>query len=414
MSIEVNQKKLQEKERLLLDTVALKETEKVPFVPQIGNFYALGYDLTIQSVMENVLLLKPVIREYVERYDPDMVYSPSFYPLKALEKAGYANARWPGARHGLPANTPYQFIDQEYMDEEDYEEYLKDPSGFLFGKILPQKYTEFKGISALKAPVLCGQAIYRLASLGLPPVKEALLHMIETGEALRENLAGLAEVNSYAQQLGYPLLGDSIMVVPFDDFADNVRGLITTILDMKTDPERLNEILLRWGDVTIPAGIALAKRSGSRYVFIPLHCGSDNFMSLDDYNRHYWPHLRRLMMALIDADLIPVPLCEGKYTSRLETLTDIPKGKAIYLFEDVDLKQAKKILGGHTCFGGGMRTQLLLEGSSKEAVERETRESLEICAPGGGFIMTNSISMDNVEHCYFEAWRDAARKYGNY
>ncbi len=405
---------LRSREQLILDTVALKQTDRVPFVPQIGSFYALGYGLSIQQPMDDIRVLLPVMDKYVEDYDPDMVYAPSFYPSAALEKAGYSNARWPGSYHNLPENTPYQFIDHEYMDEDQYEEYLRDPSGFLFRQVIPKKYTAFQGLSMLSAPVMCGQAIYRIAALGLPPVKAALQNMIAAGEALAENLKGVAELNAHVNELGYPLIGDSVMVTPFDDFADNVRGLISTIIDMKSDPELLNEILLRWGDATIPAGIALAKRSGAKFVFIPLHCGADNFMSLDDYNKHYWPHLKRLMMALIDADLIPVPLCEGRYTSRLETLTDIPAGKAIYLFEDVDLKKAKEVFGGHTCFGGGMKTQLLMKGSSEQEVERATKEALEICAPGGGFIMTNSLSMDNIEHTYFKAWQKATRSYGQY
>lgn len=409
-----NKEEMDRRQKRISDTVELKMTDRVPFVPQIGNFYALGYGLTIQEVMEDITALIPVMEQYVKKYDPDMVYAPGFYPADALESAEYSNARWPGDFHHLPENTPYQFIDREYMEEDNYEEYLRDPSGFLFNRVLPQKYRGFEGLAYLKAPVLCGQAIFRLAALGLAPVREALQRMIKTGEALQKNLTGLSKVNSFVKEMGYPLLGDSVMVTPFDDFADNVRGLIAAIIDMKTDPQRLNEVLLRWGDVTIPAGVSLAKRSGSKFVFIPLHCGADNFMSLDNYNRYYWPHLKRLIMALIDEGLVPVPLCEGKYTSRLETLTDVPAGKVIYFFEDVDLKRAKTILSGHACFGAGMKTQLLLQGSDPGAVTEETKRTLDICAPGGGFIMTNSLSMDNVEHSCFEAWRDAVRKYGVY
>ena len=33
---------------------------------------------------------------------------------------------------------------------------------------------------------------------------------------------------------------------------------------------------------------------------------------------------------------------------------------------------------------------------------------------GGGFFMTNSISLDNVEHEFMEAWVEALDKYGKY
>ena len=77
---------LRSREQLILDTVALKQTDHVPFVPQIGSFYALGYGLSIQQPMDDIRVLLPVMDKYVEDYDPDMVYAPSFYPSAALEK----------------------------------------------------------------------------------------------------------------------------------------------------------------------------------------------------------------------------------------------------------------------------------------------------------------------------------------
>ena len=62
---------------------------------------------------------------------------------------------------------------------------------------------------------------------------------------------------------------------------------------------------------------------------------------------------------------------------------------------------------------GGMKTQTLMFGSKEDVIE-ETKQILDICAPGGGFIMSNSIALDQVKRENVEAWREATLKYGTY
>jgi hypothetical protein len=81
-------------------------------------------------------------------------------------------------------------------------------------------------------------------------------------------------------------------------------------------------------------------------VFIPLHKGAEYFMSLEQFKTFYWPGLRALMLGLIDEvdeGLTPCPLFEGDYASRLEIIADIPKAKACYAFERMDIFKAKEV-----------------------------------------------------------------------
>lgn len=388
--------------------------DKVPFIPTVGNFYATGYGITIEAAMKDLKLMIPVMDKFLPKYDPDLVYSPLFFPIKPMEFAGYKNARWPGEYHQLPPDTPYQYLDQEYLPDDGYEDYLKDPSAFLMKNLLAKRFKAFEGLQFLDIPTLCTQAIYTLAPLAAPPVKQALENMLKTADLVMESLQDAVALDMHIIGKGYPVFGGLTVLQPFDDFADNVRGLLATTMDLLEDPELVNEAVTRWGDVTIPATVANARRQHAQYAFIPLHGGMDSFMSPDNYEKYYWPHLKRLIMALVAADVTPICVCEGTYNTRLEVLTDVPKGKVMYMFEDVDLKRAKDILSGTACFGGGMPTQLLMEGSSVQAVREQVKRCLDICAPGGGFFMTNSISLDNVEHEFLEAWVEALDMYGKY
>lgn len=393
--------------------IECREGDRVPFIPTTNNFYALHYNVSIYDVMKDFKFLKPVIAKYLEDYDPDLFNTPAFFPIDPLEFAQFKDGRWPGPYYNLPVNTPYQYVDNEFLGDDDWDEYLRDPSSFLLKKVLPKKYGAYDGLQNINLTGVSGHAIAAQALWATPPVKKALENMIRTGEMAFKYIKDVSELNMSVIEAGYPVFGSTVIGAPFDEFADYVRGLITLCMDIKTDPELVDEAVNRWADESIPNGIANAKLQHAEYVFIPLHAGVDNFMSTDDYNKHYWPTLKRLICALIDADITPVVLCEGKYYTRLETLTDVPKGKVMYIFEDIDFAQAKKILGGTACIGGGMPTQYLMSGS-KERVIEHTKKMMDICAPGGGYIMSNSLSLDEVDRGLMEAWHESILKYGQF
>ena len=75
----------------------------------------------------------------------------------------------------------------------------------------------------------------------------------------------------------------------------------------------------------------MAKERGKTIVFIPLHRGADGFMSPGQFETFYWPTLKKLVLALVSAGLTPAPFFEGDYTSRLEYLLELPKGKILAL-----------------------------------------------------------------------------------
>jgi len=97
-----------------------------------------------------------------------------------------------------------------------------------------------------------------------------------------------------------------------------------------------------------------ARASGNPRIFIPLHKGLDGFMSLQQFERFFWPTLRELMVALINEGFVPVPFWEGNCESRLEVIRDIPSGKACYKFEATDMARAKKILRNTVCIRGNV------------------------------------------------------------
>ena len=123
------------------------------------------------------------------------------------------------------------------------------------------------------------------------------------------------------------------------------------------------------------------KEQGVHYVFMPLHGGTDIMMSNEDYEKFYWPSLYRVMEEIINQGMVPYVFLEGPYNTRLEILKQVPKGKVIYMFEQVDIAKAKKILGDTACICGNLPSADLIYGKKEDIIEN-TKRMLDVCAPG--------------------------------
>lgn len=392
-------------------TVALQEPDRVPFIPTWNNFYQLEYNVSFGESMRDPMTLMPAVDHVMDRYEPDLLYLPTTFPSPAMNRAGALYSRYPGEFHNLGDEIPYQYLDKQFLADEDYDKFLKDPTWFMF-KLLARKYQNFGGIDMLNPYAMNNSAIYSLAPLGVPPVQETLKAMMDTGNLVMENLGKMTAMSMHCVERGFIPFGTATCMCPFDEFGDHVRGIMEACMDCIEEPERL-EAALEICEQHIPTFIANAKMQRAKYLFVPLHCGPDDFMSLDNYKRFYWPGLKKVLMAAIEAEMTPIVICEGKYHTRLEVLADVPRGKVVYFFEDTDLVKAKEILGDVACIGGGMPTEYLMMGDKQRVIDH-TKRMIDLLAPGGGFIMTNSMAIDQVKTENLEAWKDTLFDYGRY
>jgi hypothetical protein len=403
-----------EKLKRLETAFSLGMPDRVPFAPKISLYYCYNYGINVYDVMKDYRNVEPAIRAYIEDFDPDLVWAPPTYPMDPLEVLGSTMLRWPGPTHKLPLMSPYQHLDNTYLQDDEFDEFLTDPTHFIITKLLPRKHRNLQGLAKLNLHEIYEMSFLQdVSSFADPEVISSLFTLVHAGKHVQEK----AEQAKYiadviVNQCGCPARGTTICA-PFDIYADSLRGLIQGVMDIKLYPEQTMACVERIADMSIDRSVALAKAKGDRLVFIPLHAGVDDFMSVEDYEKFYWPGLKRLIMAIIDAGMIPYVFCEGKYNSRLEIISDVPKGKVVYMFEQVDIKRAKETVGKVACIGGNMPTSVLAFGK-KEQVINETRRLIDICAPGGGFFMDCSLIIDNANHENMLAWRETTLEYGSY
>jgi hypothetical protein len=415
VKMEIQNKKLyEERKKRVSDAIALKKPDRVPISPKIGTYYARAYGISVYEIMKDIRNVEPGVVAFLNDFKPDYFRSPVLYPIDPLEQLESTFIKWPGPTHGLPLNSSFQILDDTYLEDDEFDEFVFDPTHFIITKLLPRKNKALKGFEKLYFRNPIEQSLLvDMSILAQPDVKESMMAAIRAGELTAKWLQGMRQISQKVVEMGFPLGPSFAQSCPFDMFADNIRGFVTTIVDMKERPEQLEEALEVMERICIERTISGARARNAEYVLIPLHAGSDEFMSREDYERFYWKGLRAMIMAIVNEGMVPFVFCEGKYNSRLDIISDVPKGKVVYLFESVDMIRAKKTVGQVACICGNLSTATLAFGTRQQTID-ECKWLIDNCAYGGGFIMDCSIVLDNAKRENLEAMFETTLLYGKY
>jgi uroporphyrinogen-III decarboxylase len=252
-----------------------------------------------------------------------------------------------------------------------------------------------------------------LRAFAQPEVKAALETLVKAGEKSQEIADYAMRFGKEAREAGFPMQFGAVCQAPFDTLSDFFRGMKGTMLDLYRRPEKVVAACEKLLPFMIEMAVNGTRATGNPRVFIPIHWGLDNFMSKEQFNRFFWPTLRDLMQALIKEGLNPCPLWEGNCTTRLETIKDIPAGKACYAFEATDMVKAKKILGGTVCIRGNVPLSIMATGTPDQ-VRAYCKDLIDTVARGGGYIMDTSTGIEDAKVENVRALFDFTREYGVY
>ena len=118
----------------------------------------------------------------------------------------------------------------------------------------------------------------------------------------------------------------------------------------------------------------------------------------------------KVLLAEIDLGFVPVARFQGGFTTRLEYLLELPKGKAVAYFDQTDMFRAKEVLGNHLCIMGNVPSSMLQVGSAQE-VEECCRKLIQVCGKGGGFILVNGGGIDQANPANIKVMVDSVKKF---
>lgn len=393
----------------------IKLPDRVPVTVFPSMFPWTNAGMTVEEAMYDYGKCARVFQDFVLEFEPDVhwgAYAPG--SGKMYEILDYKLYSWPG--HGVAPEHCYQCNEDEYMMADEYDALIRDPSGFFSHVYLPRVFGALDGFRML--PFLPGiLEIYGLPlnfiPFGLPPVQATYQALFQAGAEALQWIAAIGGADGALATFGFPNILGGFTKAPFDVIGDTLRGTKGIMLDIYRQPNKLLEAMEALVPLMIGLGVANARQTGNPLIFMPLHKGADGFLSDQQFKKFYWPTLKAVILGLIDEGIVPMPAAEGGYSSRLEVVQDLPKGKTLWMIDLTDMADVKKTLGQSACLLGNVPSALLNLGTPQE-VGNYVRKIIDTAGQDGGLIVCNGSFFDQAKAENVKAVVDTAKEYGVY
>ncbi len=379
-----------EREGRVQAALALREPDRVPLwmftdtatycgVPRAAEYY-------------DPLPWKKAAIEMTLELEPDLSLT-GFGSCGAVWDAlAVKNRLWPGGP--LPPDYEYQFVEGEYMKEDEIDMFLADPSDFVVRRYLPRIYGSLVPLE--KLPPLNGLFSGFEGALALLTGPEFRKLAATLAKAAREQKAYRRTIGSIRDdlaRLGFPPHSQfgGVGGAPFDTVSSFFRGMKGSMLDMFRRPEQLLRLCDKVLALRIQAAAPAEPAPGGwlKRVAMPLWRGDKFFMSDAQFRKFYWPGLKQALQATIDLGFMPMPIFEDTFGDRLECLLELPQGKVVAVVDHTDAVRAKEILGGHTCIIATLPASIKYA-SLREAAEI-AKNQIRACRKGGGYMLNLSF-----------------------
>jgi uroporphyrinogen-III decarboxylase len=401
---------------LIRDAVQLKRApRRIPVCPMPGHFPIEYAGISWHEAMYDYEKLALAWKQYHADFAIDAAHSPrTIVPGEMLDILDFELYQWAG--HGLTDDQEYQFVEKEYMPADDYQDLIDDPTGYFLNVYFPKIFGSLKPFTGF--PLL--PPVHEIPLLppammpfGTPAMASALQTLGSAGEAATRWNAAMGRVTLEIMAKGLPGFSGGFSKAPFDVIGDSLRGSRGIMTDMFRFKDELIEACERLAPFMVKCGIAACRASGHPMPYLPLHKGADGVMSERQFETFYWPTLRKVAMGLIDAGLVPILCAEGSYNTRLEIIGDLPKGKAVWLFDQTDMKLAKATVGKNCCIAGNVPMGMLCTGQPDNVIAC-CRDLIDTAGPGGGFILATGAGLQGAKAVNIKAMIDFSKEYGVY
>ena len=410
------QEAYRERATLIKDAIQLRKAPgRIPVCPSAGFFPNEYAGITMHDAMYDYEALSKAWECYHRDLEPDAYNGPTtIVPGKVLDILDLKLYRWPG--HGVAKEREYQFVEEEYMKAEEYQDLIDDPTGFFLTVYFPRIFGSLKPFETfpLLPPVneipVVPPTVMRF---GTDAMQGAFQSLGQAGEEALRWRAAVGKISGRIMGRGFPAFTGGFTKAPFDVIGDSLRGTQGVMLDMFRHPDELLEACERLVPLMVRYGVESSRAVGHVVVFMPLHKGADGFMSDEQFQTFYWPTLRKLIIGLVNEGCVPQLFAEGGYNQRLETICDVPKGKTVWWFDLTDMERAKKTVGQVACIAGNVPLSLLCTATPDE-VKAYCKELIDVAGKDGGFIFSTGAGMQGSRPENVKAMIAFSKDYGSY
>jgi hypothetical protein len=373
--------------------------DRIPIRPFVAEFIATYAGYTCQEVAHDYTKAFEATCKCAADFDWDATVPNMVYVWTGLTQAlGLKYYAIPGIDISKDFGFQYKEPSEEtaYMKVEEYDEFIADPTGFLYNVWLPRVSTDIRGP-------------------GEPNTMRGNLALVKGGMAMMQYFNAFGpQCERLRKESGTVSAISGIFKAPLDILADKLRGYIGLVMDLVERPKKVMaacEALMPHLTWTALSGADPAKN-------VPIgwwmHRGCVPFISRDHFEKIFWPTTKPILQEIWKRGQQVLMYAEGKWAPHLERFRELPAGSVVYHCDRDDPLEVRRKLGEGFCLSGGIPNGLLAFGTP-EQVRQRCKHVIDGVAGSGAYIMDSSAIMQNdakVENV--RAMTDFTREYGVY
>ncbi len=373
--------------------------DRIPIRPFVAEFTAKYAGYTCQDVAHDYTKAFDAAIKTACGYDWDAIVPNMVYVWTGLaQAAGLRSYGIPGI--GIPHTTGFNYIepseDNAFMRENEYDQLIADPTGFLYNVWLPRVSTEATRIGS--------PATYRNNIALVKSAMAMLAYFYAFGPQVARMRSECGVVSAIA----------GIFKAPFDILADKLRGYVGLTIDMKTQPDKV----LKACEALMPhlchVGLTTADPAKLVPIGFWMHRGCVPFINPSQFASHYWPTLKPIIEEFWKHGHQTLFYAEGKWKYHLDTFCELPERSIVFHCDQDDIFEVHRKLHDRFAISGGIPNTLLSFGTPDEVRQFCLRVITEVAGQGGYIMDAGAIMQDDTSVENLKAMTETARKYGAY
>jgi uroporphyrinogen-III decarboxylase len=181
---------------------------------------------------------------------------------------------------------------------------------------------------------------------------------------------------------GYVPMTGGVSTIPFEILC-GARSMTQFYMDLYRRPDKVKSAMDVMIRSQIEAACEMAEVSGVNRIWVGGWRSASGLIAPNLWDRFVFPYFKEMTWALAEKGVVSILHFDQDWTRDLERLLDFPPRKCILNIDGMtDIREAKKILGGHMAIMGDIPSALLKTGTPDD-VYNYVRELIHDIGPTG-------------------------------
>ena len=366
----MNKKELkQSRIQLFRDAANFKPTERIPHFSAAVTWKVFDAGHTLDEAMTNFTVMEECVRHFLDTYPVDAILDTGirnqFNVTEAFGEGGYY--------YYTPDMVGIH--DHAHCTVDTLMEYLENPEKYIWEKILPNKYGE----SWAKKT----KDVWKRTFKEYMAYTKFIIH-ISSVTGKEYGIPGLAPNNPMKGAIQFGI----------EELEANLLGIKQLSIAMRRNADLIEEFCRKWDEQHIDPIIEETRNGdGPNYKYCfdaSIVMLAQNILGPKQFDRFYWPSLKRLLDAYAEKGMNVRIFAEGSIIRYADYFKDYPKGTITLHLEQDDPFEIREKLP-NVAIMGGMTTDMLANATPEECVAYAKKLCDELGRDGGFIFSENKM-----------------------